>query len=109
MPQFDKVSKGIALGLGVAILIPVAWKTLVPVLRPVARSVMKSGVRVIEKSREIMAETSEKVEDLVAETQAEMRAKRLAIEDELDEAAAGSTESSKSTRKRSNVRNIVNE
>ena len=109
MPKFDEVSKGIALGVGVAILIPVAWKVIVPVLKPVARSAMKNGIRAIEKGREIMAETSEKVEDLVAETQAEMRAKRMVTEDELDEAAVGATESSEPTGDQSNVRNIVNE
>lgn len=109
MPKFDEVSKSIALGVGVAIMIPVAWKIIVPALKPLARSAMKNGIRAIEKGREIMAETSEKVEDLVAETQAEMQAKRMVIEDELDEAAVGATEASGPTGDQSNVRNIVNE
>jgi hypothetical protein len=109
MPRFDEVSKGIALGLGIAVLIPVAWKTLAPVLKPVARSAMKNGIRAIEKGREIVAETSEKVEDLVAETQAEMRANRTVVEDERDEAAVGAAESSGPASDQSNVRNIVNE
>lgn len=115
MPRFDDVTKGVALGLGIAILIPVALKTLAPVLKPVARSALKNGIRAIEKGREMLAETSEMVEDLVAETQAEMRAARFSSEDDLDESATkantAGTETAKSAPPddQSNVRNIVNE
>jgi hypothetical protein len=115
MPRFDDVTKGIALGLGVAILIPVAVKTLAPVLKPIARSAVKNGIRAVEKGREMLAETSEMVEDLVAETQAEMRAARFGSEDDVDESAtmdnSADMETSKSTpsEDQSNVRNIVNE
>jgi len=109
MPKFDEVSKSIAFGVGVAIMIPVAWKIIGPALKPVARSAIKYSIRAVEKGREIMAVTSEKVEDLVAETHAEMQAKRMVIEDELDEAAVGATEASGPTGDQSNVRNIVNE
>ena len=109
MPRFDQITKGLAIGIGVAILIPVAWKTIVPMLKPAARSAMKTGIRALEKGREMVAETSEKVEDLVAETQAEMRAKRTVIEDKLDKAAVGATKSSGPTSGKSNVRKNVNE
>ena len=39
------LTKGLALGVGLALLIPVAFTTLAPVLRPVARDAMKAGYR----------------------------------------------------------------
>jgi hypothetical protein len=109
MPRFDEVSKSVALGIGVAILIPVAVKMLVPILKPVARSAVKNGIRAIEKGREIVAETSEKMEDLVAETQAEMRDKRMVMDDDLEGVTGESSEQSGFAEDGSNVRNIVNE
>ena len=108
MPRFDDVTRGVTIGIGIAILIPVALKTLAPVLRPVVRSAVKGSVRAVEKGREILAETSEKVEDLVAETQAEMRAERLHAEDEIEPRAAGAAAAGQHEDP-SNVRNIVNE
>jgi len=109
MPRFDDVTKGVAFGIGVAILIPVAFRALAPVLKPVARSAVKNGILVIEKGREIMAETSEKIEDLVAETQEEMRAKRMTTEEDIDQAPVDQAEQPGQPDDQSNVRNIVNE
>ncbi|MGB5519643.1 MAG: DUF5132 domain-containing protein [Gammaproteobacteria bacterium] len=109
MPRLDEVSKGVALGIGAAILIPVAIKMLAPVLKPVARSAVKNGIRAIEKGREILSETSEKMEDLVAETHAEMRAKRTVMDDDLEGVVGESSEQSGYAEDGSNVRNIVNE
>ena len=114
MPRFDDVTKGVAIGLGVAILIPVAIRTLAPVLKPVARSALKGGVRVVERGRELIAETSEMVEDLVAETHAEMRDERFYNEDDnehapMDDTGVDTAEDTASHSERTNVRNIVNE
>lgn len=105
MPRIDDVTKGLALGIGVAMLIPVAYRVIAPVLKPVARSAVKSGILAIEKGREMLAETSEKVEDLVAETQADMRAQRMHVEEDAVEVAENSVQPDD----QSNVRNIVNE
>lgn len=95
MPRFDDFSKGLALGIGAAILIPVAISTLAPVLKPVARSAVKTGLRAAEKGREVLAESVEKFEDLVAETQAEMRAGHMnsATQPETEPTAATEAES----------------
>jgi hypothetical protein len=77
MPQFNSFAKGIALGVGVALLVPIAAVTLAPVIRPVARNALKAGALTIERGREFLAETTEMVEDIVAETRAELRAEHL--------------------------------
>ena len=115
MPRFDSFSKGLALGIGVAILIPVAMTTLAPRVKPAARTAVKSGLRTVEKGREALAGTIEMVEDLVAETQAEMRAERehaaADYEDETAEEAvpAEETEGTDQSGDETNVRSIVNE
>ena len=97
MPQFNDFAKGIALGVGVALLVPVAAIALAPVIRPVARDAIKIGARAIERGREVLAETTEMVEDIVAETRADLRTEHLEQEaaNQPDESAetvqAGST------------------
>jgi hypothetical protein len=64
--------KGIAIGIGVAVLAPVAIAVLSGAARPVARSALKSGILLYEKGREKVSEFGEIIEDLTAEAQAEM-------------------------------------
>jgi len=64
---FEGVGGGILLGIGAVIVAP----TLVPVLRPVAKEVIKGGLYVTDKAKEFVAETSEQWSDLVAEVKAE--------------------------------------
>ena len=64
MLRNDELLKGAALGLGIAVLIPVAVIVLAPVVRPVARSIVKSGMLAFEKSREAIAELGEVLEDV---------------------------------------------
>ena len=52
MARSDDLIKGIALGIGVAMLVPVAIATLAPVIRPMARQALKAGVLAYEKARE---------------------------------------------------------
>ena len=122
MPHFDNFTKGLAIGIGVTVLLPVAVSTLAPVLKPVARSAIKTGLRATEKGREILAESVEKFEDLIAETQAEMRAEYMdpaagagqtpetaaesAAETAEPEAAAGQAEQAADN---SNVRQFTSE
>ncbi len=85
------VTKGVAIGLGVA----AAGLLLMPALRPAARAAVKSGLLVFEKSREWMAEASESLEDLVAEVRAELAEDRVAEEGivEVEEAMEAAVES----------------
>ena len=74
-----------AIGIGVAILVPIVAKTLAPFVRPVARSALKIGVVTFEKGRETFAEIGEIFDDMVAEVREEMRTEReaenVALED----------------------------
>jgi hypothetical protein len=72
MAQSDDLLKGIGIGLGLALLVPVAVSALAPVLRPVARSALKTGIWAYEKARESFEELGESFDDIVAEVQEEL-------------------------------------
>ena len=81
MPQLDELAKndltrGIMIGIGAAVLIPVAAIALAPYLKPAARTVLKLGILALEKARETAAEIGETIEDVAAEVQDELRAAR---------------------------------
>jgi hypothetical protein len=59
---------GIAVALGALVIAPLAR----PLIRPVAKQVIKTGLVLYDKASVAMAELSEGVEDLVAEVRAEM-------------------------------------
>ncbi|MFA9459595.1 DUF5132 domain-containing protein [Thiohalorhabdus methylotrophus] len=69
-------AKGLAIGLGTALVAPVAASALSGFGRPVARAAIKSGIIFYDKGRETLAEMGEVFEDLVAEAQAELEADR---------------------------------
>lgn len=68
----SNVVTGLAVGVGVAILAPVIVPIISSVGKPLAKSVIKSGILLYEKSRETVAELGEVFEDLVAEAKAEL-------------------------------------
>lgn len=68
----SETAKGLAIGVGVALLAPVVVTSLLGASRPLARAAIKSGLILYEKGREAAAEFSEVVEDLVAEARAEL-------------------------------------
>jgi hypothetical protein len=76
----NDIAKGMALGAGLALAVPALVATLWPVMRPVARSAIKAGLIAYEKGREGVAELSEEFEDIIAETQEELRTDRMATE-----------------------------
>ena len=63
---------GLAVGVGVAILAPVIMPVLASVGRPLAKSIIKSGMVLYEKGRETAAELGEVLEDLIAEAKVEL-------------------------------------
>lgn len=63
----------LAIGLAVTVVVPLIAVTLVPKLRPLARSTLKQGILAYEKMRETTAELAEVVDDLVAEVQEELQ------------------------------------
>jgi len=95
MPNFQDlfksdVSRGAAIGIGVAVVAVAAIPAIVHAGRPLARVALKSGLLLLEKSREALAEAGENIEDLVAEVRAEMSADR---ESYVAAAAAAAEES----------------
>jgi hypothetical protein len=81
MPNFQDIFKsdttrGVALGVGAVVVAVAAIPVIVHIGRPFARVALKSGLLLLEKSREAIAEAGENIEDLVAEVRAEMSADR---------------------------------
>jgi hypothetical protein len=70
--QNEDLIKGAALGVGLALLVPVAIMALAPVVKPLARSAVRGGLLAYEKGREALEEIGESMEDLKAEIEAEM-------------------------------------
>jgi hypothetical protein len=59
--------KTLAIGMGVAIVAP----TVLPLMKPLAKAAIKSGVGFFEKTKSAIAETGEVIGDIVAEAKAE--------------------------------------
>ncbi len=74
----NNVVMGATIAVGAALLAPVVLSVLAGVARPVARTALKSGIIVYEKTRETVAELGEAFDDLVAETRAELAQRQTA-------------------------------
>lgn len=72
MARNNDLLKGAAIGLGVAVLVPVVVAALMPVIKPMARSALKAGIFAYEKGRESLEGIGETVDDLVAEVEEEL-------------------------------------
>lgn len=62
------IATGLAVGIGAAVLIPLAM----PILRPISKVAVKAGLSVYDQGRVAFSELSERTNDLVAEARAEM-------------------------------------
>lgn len=93
MPKLDDFIKngtplGIAIGLGAAVLATVIVPSLPAIVRagrPTARAAVKSGLVLLEKGREVMAEASEEIEDIMAEVKAELQQERKVYRAKMDD------------------------
>ena len=75
MAIFDDLTKGpmpVLLGLGVAMAAPTVIPAVASGLRPLAKALVKGGLTVYDALKEGVAEAGEQLNDLVAETRAEM-------------------------------------
>lgn len=63
---------GIMIGIGASILAPVILPVLASIARPLAKATVKGGFLLFEKGKEVVAETGEFMEDLVAEARSEL-------------------------------------
>ena len=74
MSLFEDIFKGgnivtaLAMGVGAAVLAP----AVVPVLRPLAKSIIKAGIIAYDQGRVALAELNEQTGDIVAEARAEL-------------------------------------
>ena len=97
MPQLDEMlksdlTKGFAIGIGAALLAPLAVSLLSGAGRPLARAVVKTGILLIEKGRETVAELGEVFDDLAAEARADLREQQVAAQAAAAKAAAEAAE-----------------
>jgi hypothetical protein len=76
MGLFDDLPKGpistILLGVGVAMVAPTILPSLAAGLRPLAKSLVKGGVTLYDAAKEGVAEAGEQLNDLIAESRAEL-------------------------------------
>ena len=101
MPNIEDIikndtAKGVALGIGAALVAVTAIPAIVIAGRPLARMALKSGLLLLEKGREAMAEAREDMEDLVAEVKAELAAERSEVTAAVDEMAPESSNKAQS-------------
>ncbi|MGY6278085.1 DUF5132 domain-containing protein [Methylomonas sp. MgM2] len=93
MPKLDDLIKngtplGVAIGLGAAALATVivpALPALVRATKPTARAALKSGLILLERGREVMAEASEELDDMMAEVKSELQKERQAQQSEFSD------------------------
>ena len=69
---YMKIGGSLALGIGAIILAPVITSALSAVARPLLKAGIKGGIILYQKTRVILAETSETIGDLVEEAKAEL-------------------------------------
>ncbi len=65
---------GIAIGIGAVTLAPIVVPVVASVVKPAAKAAIKGGIILYDKGREIVADTVEVTEDLVAEARSELQA-----------------------------------
>ncbi|MGD8497585.1 MAG: DUF5132 domain-containing protein [Chromatiales bacterium] len=96
MAMNGDTAKGVAIGVGIALLAPVALAGLAGVGRPAARAAVKAGLLMYEKGLETAAELGEILEDLMAEAEAEIEADRAdrAAQSEVGDAPSSVAETS---------------
>lgn len=84
----DIFKSNVAVGIGVAVLATVVAPVILPVIaaagRPLAKSLIKSGMMLYEKSREAVASAGEVMEDLIAEVRTEEAGRHATAADTPD-------------------------
>jgi len=89
MALFDngfRVGTGAVIGIGALILAPVLVPAIAAAARPLIKAGLKGSIMLYERSKEMIAETQELFEDMVAEVKAE-----LSQQGEVEEALAASS------------------
>ncbi len=68
----DAGAPGIIAGIGAVLLAPVLIPVVAGIGKPIAKSLIKGGITIYEKSKGAFAELGETFEDIVAEARAEL-------------------------------------
>ncbi len=87
MINLAKLAKGVnlqtlAIGVGVSVLAPVVLSLANGTLKPLARSMLKTGLQVGNKVKEATAEARESFDDMVAEVQDEISSEHMATDED---------------------------
>lgn len=76
MALFEDITKGpistVLIGIGVAMVAPSVIPAVASGLRPLAKALVRGGLTLYDAAKEGVAEAGEQLNDLVAETRAEM-------------------------------------
>ena len=83
----------VTLGVGAALVAFAALPAVISATRPVARIAIRSGILLLEKSREAIAEASEDLDDLVAEVKAELAGESVGFDEAVEAAVEETTDS----------------
>lgn len=68
---FKGTSGNVLIGVGIALAAPLVWPIIAAAGRPLAKSVIRGYLALADTVKESVAETGEKLSDLVAEVRAE--------------------------------------
>jgi hypothetical protein len=68
----ESLVPNLLVGAAVVLVAPIVAPALFAGIRPVAKTVVKGGVFVFDKAREVVAEAGEQMSDIVAEARAEL-------------------------------------
>jgi len=78
-----RVCAGLAIGIGALLLAPVVVPVVAAAAKPIIKAGIKGGMLLYAKTREIIAETQEVIEDLAAEAKAELAQEREVVVPEV--------------------------
>jgi|APCry1669193181_1035450.scaffolds.fasta_scaffold115272_2 hypothetical protein len=82
------------LGVGVALVAFAALPAIISAGRPIAKIAIKSGLLLLERSREALAEAGEDIEDMVAEVKSELAGESVGFSVATEETVLGADEAS---------------
>ena len=100
MALWDSIAEGfggslmsnLLIGAAAVVLAPIVVPAILAGMRPVAKTVVKGGVLVYDKAREMVAEVGEQMGDIVAEARSELTASAAAASAVQSTAAPASSD-----------------
>ncbi|NLI81282.1 MAG: DUF5132 domain-containing protein [Deltaproteobacteria bacterium] len=78
-----RVGAGLAVGIGAILLAPVLVPVVAAAAKPIIKAGIKGGMLLYAKTREIIAETQEVIEDLAAEAKSELAQEQQVVVPEV--------------------------